>query len=80
MSKNDKSCIEADVFRDFETVVKSMTLVMEQIEAGSPKWQNCGGQSYGWKLLHWLQRRYDVPNDVLMAIANGFLRWPSSGE
>lgn len=62
-------------WKDFERAIKLMTLVAEQIEGGAPNWQDQGGQSYGWRLLHWLECRYDVPNTVVADVVNGYVRW-----
>ena len=57
------------------TALKLMTLVIEEIEGGSARWQGRGGQSHGWDLMHWLQERYDVPDPILMDVVSGYTRW-----
>ena len=52
------------------------TLTMEEIDKGSPRWyeRRRGGQSHGWKVLHYIAARYDLPRQVVIDIVNGFLR------
>ena len=71
----DAGFAEIDEWVIFERAIKIMTLVMQEIEQGCPNWTDRGGQSYGWKVLHWLERRYDVPSYIEQAVVNGYLRW-----
>jgi len=66
---------EVDGWVIFERAIKTMTLVMQEIEQGCPNWSNRGGQSYGWKVLYWLEKRYNVPYHVQQAVVNGYVRW-----
>jgi len=52
------------------------TLTMEEIDKGSPRWyeRRRGGQSHGWKVLHYIENRYHLPVDLTMDIVNGILR------
>jgi len=67
--------VEVDEWSIFERAIKLMTLAMEEIDSGCPNWRDRGGQSYGWKVMHWLQARYKMPNHIKAAIINGYLRW-----
>ncbi len=48
--------------------------IMREIERGSGRWAKIGGQSHGWKILHFICRRYGVSNLLMHDIVNGFLR------
>lgn len=56
-----------------ERAIKLLTLVMEEVEQGSPNL--IGGQSKGWAIFHWLCKRYDVPERISRDVLNGYLRW-----
>jgi len=58
-----------------QRALKLLTLIMEEIEQGSPNLLNRGGQSRGWKIFHWISRRYSVPACVEKQILNGYVRW-----
>ena len=48
--------------------------IMREIECGSDRWAKIGGQSHGWKILHYVIFRYAIPCGVSWDIINGFLR------
>ena len=48
--------------------------IMREIECGSGRWAKIGGQSHGWKILHYVIFRYAIPCGVSWDIINGFLR------
>ena len=52
------------------------TLTMEEIDKGSPRWyeRRRGGQSHGWKVLHYITARYGLPQALVTDIISGFLR------
>ena len=51
-----------------------MTLCIEEIERGSPRWVKRGGQSHGWKVLEAIVQRYQIPRQLANDIIDGFLR------
>ncbi len=48
--------------------------IMREIERGSGRWAQIGGQSHGWKLLHFIIRKYGIPATLTHDILNGSLR------
>ena len=74
-SQNITKCLPREDWQTFETAICLLTLIMEEIEDGSPNLEDRGGQGRGWKIFHYIRERYHVPSYIANDVLLGFLRW-----
>jgi hypothetical protein len=67
--------LRRDNWQNFEMAIRTLTLVMQETEQGSPNLVSRGGQSRGWKIFHYICGRYQVPPHISHSVVQGCLRW-----